>query len=191
MRLASTHAIRMAAQVVDTAYSLCGAGAIFASNPIQRRFQDMHGILSTPKAATPTITLAASSCWAWSRRAASRRLRHRSGSSPKPRRRYPFDLLTGRGRGFEHFYHPGSPRATGDRWLRLPNRWLCGRGGFQDRSDGVAHRPRRDLRYGGRPGQADGLGRAKRCRRRQRAYAGANCRRLNAMPRTRLRPTKS
>ena len=44
LRLASTHAIRMAAQVVDTAYSLCGAGAIFASNPIQRRFQDMHVI---------------------------------------------------------------------------------------------------------------------------------------------------
>ena len=44
LRLASTHAIRMAAQVVDAAYNLCGSGAIFAYNPIQRRFQDMHVI---------------------------------------------------------------------------------------------------------------------------------------------------
>ena len=44
LRLASTHAIRMAAEVVDTSYNLCGSGAIFASNPIQRRFQDMHVI---------------------------------------------------------------------------------------------------------------------------------------------------
>ena len=44
LRLASTHAIRMAAEVVDAAYSLCGAGAIFDTNPIQRRFQDMHVI---------------------------------------------------------------------------------------------------------------------------------------------------
>ena len=42
MRLASTHALRMSAQVVDMSYNLCGSGAIFASNPIQRRFQDMH-----------------------------------------------------------------------------------------------------------------------------------------------------
>ncbi len=44
LRLAATHAIRMAAQVVETAYNLCGSGAIFAANPIQRRFQDMHVI---------------------------------------------------------------------------------------------------------------------------------------------------
>ncbi len=42
MRLASTHALRMSAQVVDMSYNLCGSGAIFASNAIQRRFQDMH-----------------------------------------------------------------------------------------------------------------------------------------------------
>ena len=42
MRLASTHALRMSAQVVDMSYNLCGSGAIFASSPIQRRFQDMH-----------------------------------------------------------------------------------------------------------------------------------------------------
>lgn len=44
LRVAATHAIRTAAQVVDTAYTLCGAGAIYQANPIQRRFQDMHVI---------------------------------------------------------------------------------------------------------------------------------------------------
>ena len=42
LRLASTHAIREAAKVVDICYGLCGSSAIFASNPIQRRFQDVH-----------------------------------------------------------------------------------------------------------------------------------------------------
>ena len=44
LRLASTHAIRMAAEVVDIAYNVCGSNSIFASNPIQRRFQDIHVI---------------------------------------------------------------------------------------------------------------------------------------------------
>ena len=44
VRLASTHAIRQAAEVVDIAYALCGSSAIFATNPIQRRFQDVHTI---------------------------------------------------------------------------------------------------------------------------------------------------
>lgn len=44
LRLASTHAIRMAAQVVDIAYTLCGSNAIFAYNPVQRQFQDIHVI---------------------------------------------------------------------------------------------------------------------------------------------------
>ena len=44
LRLAATHAIRMAAEVVDIAYNLCGSDTIFASNPIQRRFQDIHVI---------------------------------------------------------------------------------------------------------------------------------------------------
>ena len=44
LRLASTHAIRMAAEVVDIAYNLCGSDSIFQSNPIQRRFQDAHVI---------------------------------------------------------------------------------------------------------------------------------------------------
>lgn len=44
MRLASTHANRKAADVVDIAYTLCGSSAIFESNPVQRRFQDVHVI---------------------------------------------------------------------------------------------------------------------------------------------------
>ena len=44
VRLSSTHAIRQAAAVVDIAYTLCGSSAIFAVNPIQRRFQDVHAI---------------------------------------------------------------------------------------------------------------------------------------------------
>ena len=44
LRLAATHAIHMAANVVDIAYTLCGSDAIFADNPIQRRFQDVHAI---------------------------------------------------------------------------------------------------------------------------------------------------
>ncbi len=44
LRLASSNAIRMAAEAVDMAYNLCGSHAIFADNPIQRRFQDVHAI---------------------------------------------------------------------------------------------------------------------------------------------------
>ncbi len=44
LRLAGTHAIRTSADVVDAAYNLAGADSIFATNPIQRRFQDMHVI---------------------------------------------------------------------------------------------------------------------------------------------------
>ena len=44
LRVAATHAIRTSAQVVDACYTLCGAGGIFQTNPIQRRFQDMHVI---------------------------------------------------------------------------------------------------------------------------------------------------
>ncbi len=44
LRLASSNAIRMAAEAVDIAYNLCGSHAIFENNPIQRRFQDVHAI---------------------------------------------------------------------------------------------------------------------------------------------------
>jgi alkylation response protein AidB-like acyl-CoA dehydrogenase len=44
LRLASTHAIRLAAQVVESIYSASGATAIFQGNLIQRHFQDIHVI---------------------------------------------------------------------------------------------------------------------------------------------------
>ena len=44
LRLASTHAIRMAASAVDIAYEVCGSDSIFEHKPIQRRFQDAHVI---------------------------------------------------------------------------------------------------------------------------------------------------
>ena len=44
VRLASTHAIRQAAEVVDIAYNLIGSTAIFGSSPVQRRFRDIHVI---------------------------------------------------------------------------------------------------------------------------------------------------
>ncbi len=44
LRLAGTHAVRQAAEVVDIAYSVFGATAIFESTPVQRKFQDAHAI---------------------------------------------------------------------------------------------------------------------------------------------------
>jgi len=42
LRLATTHAIRLAGQIVDKVYNLAGATAVYESNPIQRHFQDVH-----------------------------------------------------------------------------------------------------------------------------------------------------
>jgi alkylation response protein AidB-like acyl-CoA dehydrogenase len=44
LRLATTHAIRLAAQVIETIYSACGATAVYESHLIQRHFQDIHVI---------------------------------------------------------------------------------------------------------------------------------------------------
>jgi alkylation response protein AidB-like acyl-CoA dehydrogenase len=44
LRLASTYGIRKAGEVVDIAYTLCGSDSIFATNPVQRRFRDVHTI---------------------------------------------------------------------------------------------------------------------------------------------------
>jgi alkylation response protein AidB-like acyl-CoA dehydrogenase len=45
VRMATTHAIRQASEVIDTVYDLIGTEAIFTTNPIQRRYQDMAVIL--------------------------------------------------------------------------------------------------------------------------------------------------
>ena len=42
LRMATTFALRRAADVVDVSYNMSGANAIFADSPIQRRFQDAH-----------------------------------------------------------------------------------------------------------------------------------------------------
>ena len=44
LRLATTHAIRLAVQVVDTVYNAAGATAIDEDNLLQRHFQDIHVI---------------------------------------------------------------------------------------------------------------------------------------------------
>jgi alkylation response protein AidB-like acyl-CoA dehydrogenase len=44
LRLATTHAIRLSAQVVDAVYNVSGATAIFETHPLQRNFQDIHVI---------------------------------------------------------------------------------------------------------------------------------------------------
>ena len=44
VRLAATWTIHQAAKVVDTAYHMAGATAGFRSQPVERRFRDMHAI---------------------------------------------------------------------------------------------------------------------------------------------------
>ncbi|MBI2016842.1 MAG: acyl-CoA dehydrogenase family protein [Candidatus Rokubacteria bacterium] len=44
LRLAATHAIRLAVQIVDTVYTAAGATAIYEDHPLQRHFQDIHVI---------------------------------------------------------------------------------------------------------------------------------------------------
>ncbi len=44
LRLATTHAIRLAVQVVDIVYNAAGATAVYESHVIQRHFQDIHVI---------------------------------------------------------------------------------------------------------------------------------------------------
>ena len=44
LRLAATWTIHQSAAVVDTAYHMAGATAVFAANKFERRFRDMHAI---------------------------------------------------------------------------------------------------------------------------------------------------
>jgi len=44
LRIAATWTIHQATAVVDTAYHMSGATAIFAANPFERRFRDIHAI---------------------------------------------------------------------------------------------------------------------------------------------------
>ena len=44
LRMAGTHVIRECAEVVDLAYKVSGSTGIYETEPLQRRFQDMHVI---------------------------------------------------------------------------------------------------------------------------------------------------
>src|SRR5947207_8616669 len=44
LRLATTHGIRVAAQIIDAVYNAAGATAVYEDNPLQRYFQDIHVI---------------------------------------------------------------------------------------------------------------------------------------------------
>lgn len=44
IRLAATHAIHQAKEVVDTTYHAAGSSAIFAKAPFERRFRDIHAV---------------------------------------------------------------------------------------------------------------------------------------------------
>jgi alkylation response protein AidB-like acyl-CoA dehydrogenase len=44
LRIAATHAIRLAARIIDAAYSAAGATAVYESHLMQRHFQDIHVI---------------------------------------------------------------------------------------------------------------------------------------------------
>ena len=44
LRLATTHGIRLAAQIIESVYSAAGATAAYDGNLIQRHFQDIHVI---------------------------------------------------------------------------------------------------------------------------------------------------
>jgi alkylation response protein AidB-like acyl-CoA dehydrogenase len=44
LRLATTHGIRLAAQVIDTVYNAAGATSAYEDNLLQRHFQDIHVI---------------------------------------------------------------------------------------------------------------------------------------------------
>jgi alkylation response protein AidB-like acyl-CoA dehydrogenase len=44
LRLAATHAIRLAVGIVDTVYNFAGATAVYEDHLLQRHFQDVHVI---------------------------------------------------------------------------------------------------------------------------------------------------
>ena len=44
LRIAATHAIRLAARIIDAVYSAAGATAVYESHLLQRHFQDIHVI---------------------------------------------------------------------------------------------------------------------------------------------------
>ena len=56
IRLAASHASQAARKVVDFAYQSAGATAIFAANPFERRFRDMHAVSQQIQASAAQFT---------------------------------------------------------------------------------------------------------------------------------------
>jgi alkylation response protein AidB-like acyl-CoA dehydrogenase len=52
LRLATTHGLRLAVQIIDTAYNAAGATAVYEDHPLQRHFQDIHVISQHMQART-------------------------------------------------------------------------------------------------------------------------------------------
>jgi alkylation response protein AidB-like acyl-CoA dehydrogenase len=57
LRLAATYAIHQAKDVVDACYQAAGATAVFASNPFERRFRDMHTVTQQVQAQAANFEL--------------------------------------------------------------------------------------------------------------------------------------
>jgi alkylation response protein AidB-like acyl-CoA dehydrogenase len=57
LRLATTHAIRLAVRVVDAVYNAAGVTAIYDGHPLQRNFQDIHVISQHIQARLATYEL--------------------------------------------------------------------------------------------------------------------------------------
>lgn len=58
VRLAATHAVTSAARAVDVAYTAGGGSAVYATNPLQRCFRDIHVVTQHMMVAQPTLELA-------------------------------------------------------------------------------------------------------------------------------------
>lgn len=58
LRLASTHATRVSADVCRDLHDLAGGSAVYLSNPLQRRFRDAHVMTQHMMVAPPTLEVA-------------------------------------------------------------------------------------------------------------------------------------
>ena len=63
IRIAATWTIHQAASVVDTAYHMAGATAVFSADKFERRFRDMHAIAQQIQAAISITKMPAGRSW--------------------------------------------------------------------------------------------------------------------------------
>ena len=64
LRIAATHAIRLAVEVIDIIYNAAGTTAIYDDHFIQRAFQDIHVISQHTQARRGLYELVGRHCWA-------------------------------------------------------------------------------------------------------------------------------